>query len=99
MENQIKALFPLKGRVTEEIIKNSDPIDWEDCPGANTFREAIGDKLPQGYCIKWTNTNGAICREGTRYDVGIIVTTVEGVGMLHVKEPQDVTFILKGWDG
>lgn len=41
---ELKSLFPLQGKVTEDIILNSVRREIYNCPGANTLRQALLDK-------------------------------------------------------
>lgn len=82
---QIKALFPLKAKVTKEIIINSEIINLSNCIGANTLKQSI----PKEYncSIIWANSHG--------YLNGIRVTTKENLLFMRVTEETEVTFIVE----
>lgn len=83
----IKTLFPLKGTITQQIIEGAKRTSPEFCVGALTLKAALAGKADLD-SIKWINTIGF-------YDRDIVITTQEQVKMITVREPQEVTFILK----
>ena len=86
------SLFPLKGRITQEIIESSDIGDSDNCIGANTFRKAIGDNISLFQDTGWgTDIGHMVLIDDTIVDIG----TEEDIDMMEVVEPRDVTFIIK----
>lgn len=92
------SLFPLEGRITEDIIKNSDVNDSYNCIGTNTLKAALGEKVVRElHPSMWGNSIGSICSRDYSWEVNI--TTKESVFMMAVSQPQDVTFIVDySWD-
>lgn len=87
---QFKALFPLKGRVTQEIIDEADIDDWQNCVGALTLSEALGENIQLVDKINWGNDRGfpKVDKET------VILTTKEKYNMMGITKPVDVEFIL-----
>lgn len=87
---EIKALFPLKAMITQDIIDNSDVNDCTDCIGANTLKSVLPEELKKyaQWCITY---------EWGKYgtDELICITTIEGVDMMKITEPMEVTFIIE----
>lgn len=88
---QIEALFPLKGKLTKEILRKAKKWNPEECAGALTLRAAIGDKYPKEEYLAWGTTWGEM---GT-YNTGIDVTTEENYDFFNADTEREVTFILK----
>lgn len=85
---QIKALFPLKAKVTKEIINNSDTSETFNCIGANTLKQA----LPQSNEteVLWGNWSGNVYVNNQSFEV----TTKENLMFMGVKEEIEITFII-----
>lgn len=94
---QFKALFPLEGMITQEIIDKgkNDVSNPERCIGALTFQAALGenvnlfDKMP-----RWMVRASSWVNEIDNHSAPMITTT-EGINFMHVRHPQAVTFILQ----
>ncbi len=86
---QIKALFPLKAMVTQEIIDEADMLSSSHCYGALTLKSVLPDELKEDVC--WFNREGLLSDSTEEQDFRI--TTEEDVAFLYTKEPQEVTFI------
>lgn len=86
---QIKALFPLKATITNEIIKTSNISKADNCIGANTLKQA----LPQSNEIKvlWANWDGGVFIN----DKAFSVTTEEKLMFMGVREETEITFIIE----
>lgn len=87
----IIALFPVKARLTKEILDNSDTIISTNCPGANTLKSVLPAELHKNIC--WLSVTGYIIMYGVGSD--ICITTSEAVEFISATEEQDVTFIIK----
>lgn len=89
---QYKALFPLKGEITQEIINTANTFDYGNCIGALTLKAALGVdiELVDSVISIWGSRNGIQRIEG----IPVAVTTIGGINMMRVTEPQSVTFIL-----
>lgn len=94
----IKAVFPLEGRITAKIIKTADIWDTSKCIGAQVLRSALRKKIGNSfYTISWGYFNGSIYlvdEDNNETDEGIMVTTVDNVSMMDIKDPMTVTFIV-----
>ena len=86
-EAQIRTLFPLKATITQEIIDNAKLHNRFKCIGALTLKSVIPEGNPS-----WGNTIGSI---GVSGGERIVLTTEEGIEMMCVKQPREVTFILE----
>lgn len=88
-KEQIVALFPLKARITKEIIESAKVFNARNCIGALTLKSVLPDELKGS--ASWGSRSS--CSTFERF--GLIVTTEEGIDMMEVKNPRNVTFILK----
>lgn len=86
---KFKALFPLSGEITKDIIKQADLRNPYDCIGVRTLKAALGNNLPESK-ISWGSTGGALMSKER-----IFFTTKESVNMMRVKRPRKVTFIIR----
>lgn len=86
---EIKALFPLKGQLTQEILDNSNTMDIYSCNGANTLKQSLGDIGEN--VVTWGAWFGIINEYSTKdFKIG----TLEDLDFMYATEPQEVTFIL-----
>lgn len=93
---EVLALFPLKGKVTLEIIEKAVLMDGGNCIGALTLKEALGVNNDGRNLISWMSVNGGIMAENIDRDFHYcVLTTEEEVRMMQVVEPMEVTFIIK----
>lgn len=85
---EFKSLFPIKAKITQEIIDTAELYDNKNCIGAKALREV----LPEKFKLKadWGADNTVILIEGYR----VYLTTEERINLMKVTEPMDVTFIL-----
>lgn len=86
---EIMAVMPLKGEVTQEIIDSSSVWDSQNCIGHNTLVASLkqaGINVDELDKIRWFNKNGYITKEHE----SLYVTTEEP--MIRMYEPQSVTF-------
>ncbi len=87
----LSEVFPLKGFITQEIIDKSNVNDTSNCIGTNTLKEALGENTNLFDYIGWARHSGA----NSSIEKGSIrITTVEGIDLMEVKRPQEVTFII-----
>ncbi len=89
---KIKALFPIKAQITQEIIDKSRTLNIYDCIGAKTLQSVIP---PCQVRIFWGLDSGGIVHDTFKPDFQIEITTKEGVDMMGITKPQEVTFIIK----
>ena len=83
---EIKALFPIKAKVTRNIIKSSIIENSKNCIGANTLKSALLGKMLDDK-VRWMWQSGFIdC---------VRITTVEGIDFMCIRKPTEVTFIVK----
>lgn len=92
----ITKYFPLTGVITEEIIATANVKNIFDCIGAKTLQAAM-NKIGISGKARWgaadscsTEIDGKAVAEH-----GYKITTEEGIDMMMVTHPQEVTFILK----
>lgn len=85
---EIKALFPLKGQLTQSVLDKSKIVDIFNCNGALTLQEATGK--PFGYKIYWGIKRGFIESQENTIQIG----TEEDIDFMDARKPQEVTFIL-----
>lgn len=86
---QIKALFPLKAMVTQEIIDSAKLMNPLKCIGALTLKSVFPEELKE--LVSWGVTDTG----DTLKNWGLIVTTEEGFDFMEIKNPCEVTFIVK----
>jgi hypothetical protein len=84
---EIKALFPLKANITEEIINTATLLDTSRCIGAKTLQSV----LPKELKVDWGVYYGDIIVDDEQR---IQITTTEQINMMSIKLPQSVTFII-----
>ena len=92
-KEQILALFPLKGEVTQEILDNADIHDTGNCRGAQALKAALGDNLQYfDEHNMWGTTYGRVyLKDGNTFRL----TTEEGYEFMHgITAPCIVTFIV-----
>lgn len=87
----MKHLFPLKGKITQDIIDNSNINDGNTCIGANTLRAALGDHLNLGSFLCWGAIDGNILTSSGEI---LDIDTEGSINFMQVTEPRDVTFII-----
>ena len=80
---EFKKLFPLKGKLTQEIIDNADINSILRCRGARAIKEALNS---DNFDISWGRVDGFI----NYYPV----TTIERIDFMKQETPMEVTFIL-----
>lgn len=84
-------LFPLKGEITQEIINKANVKNPYACIGALTLKAAL-DKAGVNSNVSWAHHSSySTTIEGQ--SLGII-TTEQGINMVKVTTPQEVTFIM-----
>lgn len=93
MDNLV-ALFPLKGKVTKEIIEVANITDPFSCRGARTLRTALENagvviNKDGGDYVLWARHSGIIQINGENLNV-----YSEGVDLMSVLEPMDINFTL-----
>ena len=95
MKSTIESLFPLRGMLTSEILKDGDRGIRASCPGARTLLNALGEHrnlLHEAKGIMWYNRKGILTlKDGDK----LIVTTVQHVAFMYQTKPMQVTFIIK----
>lgn len=82
---EFKALFPLKARVTKEMISKANLSSINNCIGAKTLKSIF----PNNKCT-WGNWCGSVVVE----DEQILLTTIDNIEVMDIVEPQEITFIL-----
>lgn len=87
----LSEVFPLKGFITQDIIDKSVLMDTTNCIGANTLKEALGENINLFDYIGWAIHSGA---NSSKERGSVRITTVEGIDLMEVKRPQEVTFII-----
>lgn len=87
--DEFKALFPLKGIVTQDIIDNANVLSVVKCIGAQSLRNALPEKF-KNY-TSWGKVDGTMTI-GLDY---LTVGTIENIDMMEVKKPIEVTFVVK----
>lgn len=86
---EIKALFPLKGKLTKTILRTSKISDSQRCNGALTLKKALGEI--EGLYVSWGDTE----TNSTEFKGEIIrIGTEENLDFMEATEPQEVTFLL-----
>lgn len=88
-----KSLFPLKGIITQDIIDNANISSINNCIGSLTLKAALGDNIDLLDCSGglWGNSYGS----NHIKDGGFVrITTTDGVEMMGVNKPMEVTFIV-----
>lgn len=87
----IENLFPLKGKITQEIIDKADTMDPSNCIGALTLGAALEGKITkEDSIISWGVYTGLNEINGQ----AVRLTTEEDIDMMDVIKPQKVTFII-----
>lgn len=90
--DKFRALFPLKGNITKDILKTADRDSIRKCVGALTLKAALKKNIKlMDYEIGWGDKEGANLAGGESFDI----TTKENISMMNVRKPRKVTFILK----
>lgn len=84
----IKSLFPLKAKVTQEIIKKANISISSNCIGALTLKSVLPEDLHRH--IHWGCWNGVYC-DLLNY---IEITTENGADFMDMTKETDVVFIL-----
>ncbi len=84
-----EALFPLKGRITKDIINKADVMDIRGCRGARTLKAALGPKSKNKDII-WGTNDGYATIGKVRYRIG----TKEGIDFMNQNREKNVTFII-----
>lgn len=97
LEEELRALFPLRGSVTQDTIDTACSMCPQDCYGARTLREALAAVSERQWDLSWGDLTGYIyfAVEEDSYCEGIRVCTKEALCFMSIKEPQEVTFILE----
>ena len=93
---QVKKLFPLKAVITQNIIDSADVWNVEKCKGALTLKSVLPDELKDN--VTWGANDGFIFEresKGSEEVQMIRIATEEGVNMIYIEEPLEVTFIIK----
>ena len=88
--DQFIALFPLKATITQEIIDKANIMDEYNCIGALTLKSVIPDTYDFHHKLAW----GCDCGLQGIYKKPVLLTTLEGINMMNVKTPQEVTFVV-----
>ncbi len=88
---RFKKLFPLKAMVTQEIIDAANIDSSSYCIGALTLKSLFPTQWSS-----WARTDGHISiKEGRSMEQYIPLRTMGDVDMMEIKEPTEVTFMLK----
>lgn len=97
-EQQFLKLFPLKVKVTQEILDRANIIDHRYCIGALSLSKALARelggkrKLDEAVSlISWLDTEGVICTKFGNFKINSSTDMME-----KVKTPQFVTFNFDG---
>lgn len=85
-----KKLFPRKVMITQDIIDEANNISCINCIGAKTLFSIFDDKETY-YLASWGSVNGTLYTASKNYKI----TTEEGINMMEVKKPMEVTLIYK----
>lgn len=92
---KIKALFPLKFKVTNKIIEWSNREDIHNCIGANSLKEALGiTERNTTVKISWGRTDGNVelkSKDG-KSSITLYVSNKDKVDMMKIEKPRTVTF-------
>lgn len=83
-------VFPLKAKLTKEIIENSQPHNPLNCPGHNTLEKAFEENGIKAKVKGWGRTDGFVEMEGVTFTV----YTKGDVDMMESR-PRTVTFLIK----
>ena len=88
----MKDLFPLKFRVTQQIIDEESKNIYlpNCCIGALSLKEALKYNK-EFYHISWGVENGDILTDRVHFRI----TTKENINFMQLGIPQEVTFIIK----
>lgn len=90
--NSIKDLFPLEGKITQDIIDKADRWDPRKCVGALTLEAALFTRLKkEDFTISWATIIGHPMILGECQTI----TTKEGIDMMEINKPQKITFIIE----
>lgn len=88
-KEEILAWFPKKAKITQEIINEAKLYRSNLCIGALTLKTILPDEYKDK--ASW----GIFTSFGTFPKDNIVITTDDNVDMMMVKEPREVTFIIK----
>ena len=83
-------VFPLKAKLTKEIIENSQPHNPLNCPSHNTLEKAFGENGIEAKIIGWGRTDGFVVMENVTFTVYI-----KGEVDMMKSPPRTVTFLIK----
>ena len=94
LEN-LKALFPLEGYVSKEILETANKDSIFYCVGVRTLKEAIASKGidTKEFDVVWGTDYGNIWHINGGLSC-LYVETVEKINMMDIEEPTKVTFTL-----
>lgn len=92
-KEDIIKLFPLKGEITQDIIKNADRDDIANCVGALTLQDALGKELCKQVQAEWGAWSGSV--NDSKGTWAIRLTTPNSVDFMGVYSPREVTFIIE----
>jgi hypothetical protein len=88
---ELKDLFPRKFFITEEIIKKANLSNVSNCIGALSLKESLKNvpEIDQEE-LSWGSYSGS----NTILGCNVWVGTQEGINLMNVTEPQEITFII-----
>jgi len=88
----IKALFPIKVRITKEMINSAKLYNVRYCIGAKALKKALPNIAKhKDFDIKWGVYSGRILNTKDNYDISIATN----IDMMEIKQPKTVTFKLR----
>lgn len=96
---EIISLFPLKARITEEIIERANIYNTRSCIGALTLEEALSKYSITQFSIGWGTKKGALISTAGYFTTDpecnpIQISTEEEIDMMKVLYPEEVTFVV-----
>jgi hypothetical protein len=89
---KLKALFPIKVKITKEIIEEGRKSLWDTsrCIGALTLKSVLPEEFKDR--ATWGVYTGGVSYSKIR------VTTEEGIDIMEVKKPRTVNLILSNYE-
>lgn len=105
-KEEIIALFPLKAQISEETLEQANRYDVLDCVGYRTLKSALPEMSND---IAWGTVKGSLyitskdefrkeqirdTEDGVYSKHVVYIGTIEGINMIDVRKPMEVTFIV-----
>jgi hypothetical protein len=93
----IGALFPIKVKVTKEMIDEANVNNIYNCIGAKALKAAIPNIAKnKRFEIIWGTSNGYVLLADSDKIVGLEIENKEGINLMRIKKPKTITLISNG---